>query len=643
MNLRWVAFLLISWLCFECYWQPGVLGFILLGVHRDVMLLRKVLHTSLLGDPCRIGWNRAPRIPVKVGQGIGGWPPRCLQLKELTPSNAQIKINTCLNGSEWSLWLYEEGKGCIQQLENRSNPSREGNIYRNNSLLTFELNCQTNYKVLLFCKSSGNACHLSFSTPVCGTNLIKDPLLSKQGIPLYHYWLGLFSSRTLKEWLPLFSGGYYVDRQFSEKGGGMVLSASSIGHHSQAFGALQPIWIPNIWKENAFVLQIVFEVTNVSDRQGFVVICGTESMFSQGSYYIWTHVGVFQSNEVSLSIPAIGTSDFLYLALINNATFQTVKILNLSLKPERNISTLAVTPRRIIRSIITASGSDILLNIPSWIKPEKNSLTLAIPLSMERLATLQQFHIFYPHGPIVVAIGIRNHQEKNELIDYLFHASYSLQKNVNFILVDISQWKNAFPINRLRNVALKHIQTEYVCVLDVDTFPSSCMFSVFPQLIERDPLLLPIDHPRCLVLTNWLIDRRKEPQLPRFHEQIKAKYNHTVVPYCKASQSAISFQRWLHEKQPFFVSFQPNFEPYCIMRTNTFIPFDERFTGYGFNKVAWTIDASIQGVEFLVDNRFFLFHQDHSSYQDEETSTSYLLNWIIFYAFVIERLYETVK
>lgn len=629
-----------------------------LGVKGDLLQLQTALiRARTIKTPRKLEWTRKYSVPVKSGQGWYGWPPRCITLLDLEPTSVLLQINMPDEKFRFICDLYEQDKGFIERkFVNRfqsnmlpKNLSRDLTVAE--SFVKLYVQPQHNYKFIVKGATISAICSLVFSTPFDDQNWIKDPSFQVFGTPFFRHWLGLSSTRTLKYWLPLYADGYAVEC-VSNGSCGLILGRwksnrekSLCSSESTLFGALQPIWIPSKWRSDMDSLYMRMNVQKLSTlplSSCFMVIYATSSDMACGKFML-NDICLEDTRTLRLSLPVkINRYDkFFYLAFVKNTSSEDgIQLTNVRMEANNELSSKAsesIWKTCSLRSF----GTESIFVISRWRRPRNTELTLAVPLSMHRMFTLRNLLRFYKSGPIVAVVAIQNEQEKKELLDFVSLVPNHMRMNVDFVVVLVSPWKDEFPINRLRNIALQYTTTDFVCVVDVDTFPISPAFVAFPRIIEREPELLPPNRKRCLVLANWIAAEWEQHTLPSIHE-LKAKYLKTWFPYCEASQSPISFRRWLYENKSFFVSFQPNFEPYCIMRTREFISFDERFRGYGFNKVSWAFEANLRGVEFLVDNRFYLLHVDHPT-QKVEKSHQYMRNWIAYYAFVNEKLVETVE
>ncbi|GJQ09698.1 hypothetical protein GpartN1_g1489.t1 [Galdieria partita] len=649
-----VSIVTLLWILLGC---PNVLERIYFGCRRDMLQFQRALvRVRANKTPGKPLWTRKYKIPLKMGQGWYGWPPHCIKLLYLEPRNVQVSILVADEKVGFVCDLYEQQRGFIERkFVNRCLPmAASRNLSSCNGsfgvlFIKFYLPWQSNYKIVVKGITKSDTCCFIFSSPGNDKNWINDPSFQDFGTPLLRHWLGLSSVRTLKYWIPLYSNGYIVDCTLYQRCGlilGRVQSSfEDCGRYEKSglFGVLQPIWIPNNSRADmgsVFIEMNVQSLSIVRSSNCFWVIYGTDSQMRH-YHFVLDHICTEDYSKLALQVNIDRSDKFLYLALVKNASSDdAVKVTDIRIhtthKPALNISEniwrLPFPEKFYIKVVFTISR---------WRIPRNSELTLAIPLSMHKMFILKEFLKFYKTGPVVAVIAIQNEQEKKELLEYLSFIPNNMRMNVEFVVVLTSPWKDRFPINQLRNIALQYTITDFVCVLDVDTFPISSAFGAFPQIIEKEPELLPLTRKRCLVVTNWIAADSEQLTYPTI-EDLKEKYLKTWFPYCEASQSPISFRRWLYENNSYFVSFQPNFEPYCIMRTREFILFDERFRGYGFNKVSWAFEAAVEGVEFLVDNRFFVLHKDHPT-QRVENSLQYWLNWISYYTFVNEKLFKTVE
>ena len=88
------------------------------------------------------------------------------------------------------------------------------------------------------------------------------------------------------------------------------------------------------------------------------------------------------------------------------------------------------------------------------------------------------------------------------------------------------------------------------------------------------------------------------------------------------------------------VKYEEYYEPYVIISQKIFVPYDERFRGYGMNKCIQLKELSMNNVKFRVIKQHFLIASQH------EYSTSYKQTYSKnskFRRFVIAKLYQLAK
>ncbi|CAM9740232.1 unnamed protein product, partial [Hapterophycus canaliculatus] len=196
-----------------------------------------------------------------------------------------------------------------------------------------------------------------------------------------------------------------------------------------------------------------------------------------------------------------------------------------------------------------------------------------------------------------------------------------------------------YPINQLRNRALAQAKTDLVLICDVDFRPChrlagvarsigqstaihkrvSCGLNcvVLPAFEVRDDdnagddngdygSRMGVERPDKLWWVNTLSS--KGSLLQQWGEG-------RVVPFASRvwtqGHRASNFDKWKGASTPYEVQYEEGFEPFVIMNRLLVPPFDERFDGYGRNKVIFFYRLHALGFSFIVDPELFLIHAPH--------------------------------
>lgn len=279
-------------------------------------------------------------------------------------------------------------------------------------------------------------------------------------------------------------------------------------------------------------------------------------------------------------------------------------------------------------------------HLKAAIRPRLMQLTLAIPMTADRVLRLETISSSYGGAPVAAAVLVRDEHEAR-IFTHIWRRRPWLFKHVDVTFVYVPPYflqEELLPINALRNVALQLTVTEFVMMLDVDMTPAAETFSCF-----RDDAgkmlsgLLPVNGRRMLTLPVFVPDVHVKPAATK-DDILHQLHHRAATTYCHNSQKAAKIDRWYKAEAPYQVHFTTNFEPYGICRRSEYLLYDERFVGYGFNKISWAWNAELRGVHMILLSNSFLLHLNHvdNKWVSHIDSQKYVRTWERYYAFVAE-------
>ncbi|KAM9309757.1 xylosyl- and glucuronyltransferase LARGE1 isoform 3-T3 [Pholidichthys leucotaenia] len=187
-------------------------------------------------------------------------------------------------------------------------------------------------------------------------------------------------------------------------------------------------------------------------------------------------------------------------------------------------------------------------------------VTLVAQLSMDRLQMLEAICKHW-EGPISLALYLSD-AEAQQFLRYAQGSEVLMSRgNVGYHIV----YKEGqfYPVNLLRNVAMRQVNTPYMFLSDIDFLP---MYGLYEYL--------------------------------RYHVWIKG-------------HKPTDFAKWRTATTPYRVQWEADFEPYVMVRRDS-PEYDRRFVGFGWNKVAHIMELDAQEYEFVVLPNAYMIHMPHA-------------------------------
>ena len=244
----------------------------------------------------------------------------------------------------------------------------------------------------------------------------------------------------------------------------------------------------------------------------------------------------------------------------------------------------------------------------------RNDVTLVAQMSMNRLHMLEPLCKSWG-GPLSIALYATDADLR--LLTSLIAASPFLNDFKKLALHVVFREGKFYPVNRLRNIALDAAITPFVYLSDIDFLPASNLYHYIKEAItvlgtSQRALIIPafqsllyrMDFP-----TNKteLISMLEKKQVYTFRYHV-----------WKQGHSPTNFEHWKKSARPFRVHWVEPFEPYVVVHRNV-TRYDERFVGFGWNKVSHMMELNAQRYEFVVLPEAFMIHMPHSPSTDMTT------------------------
>ncbi|GAX17320.1 glycosyltransferase-like protein LARGE [Fistulifera solaris] len=253
-------------------------------------------------------------------------------------------------------------------------------------------------------------------------------------------------------------------------------------------------------------------------------------------------------------------------------------------------------------------------------------VTLVIQTTIHRLPVVQETCRRWKSSPMIVVLALEEDAELSSIVD----DSYDCP-NTKWITYHLSSTLD-YPVNHLRNLALEAVSTSHVLVVDADFVPSTgleeAIVQNLPALPPRQALVIPAferimecsNQNDCLELLRY-----NSSFIPHTMKELETCVQAHDCRVFQANNnpeghSSTRSKEWLYDRQKdelrtieCFDSLR--YEPYLVLPwcANDAVPYyDERFHGYGKNKIQHVQHVRFLGFSFAVlPPQGFLVHAPH--------------------------------
>ena len=239
-------------------------------------------------------------------------------------------------------------------------------------------------------------------------------------------------------------------------------------------------------------------------------------------------------------------------------------------------------------------------------------VTLVAQLSSERILMLERLCRQWD-GPMSISF----YGSDSDVLELLnFHSSSSVLQDCTARLGLHVVYKTGefYPINYLRNVALDNVQTPYVFLSDIDFLPMVGLYQYLKEAIKvlgsnNRAFIVPAFE---TLLYRFTFPANKDELLKMLERRSIFTFRYHVW---KAGHAPTNYEHWKTASVPYKVNWSPDFEPYVVVKSNA-LRYDERFVGFGWNKVSYIMELDAQEYEFIVLPDPFIIHLPHAPSRD---------------------------
>lgn len=236
-------------------------------------------------------------------------------------------------------------------------------------------------------------------------------------------------------------------------------------------------------------------------------------------------------------------------------------------------------------------------------------VTLVAQLSMDRLQMLEAICKHW-EGPISLALYMSD-AEAQQFLRYA-QASEVLKNRKNVGYHVVYKEGQFYPVNLVRNVALKNANTPYVFLTDVDFLP---MYGLYDYL-RRSVVQMDMSNSKKALLVPAFETLRYRLSFPKSKAELLSMldmgtlytFRYHVWP---KGHAPTNYAKWRTATTPYKVEWEPDFEPYVVVKRDC-PQYDQRFVGFGWNKVSHIIELDAQEYDLMVLPNAFMIHMPHA-------------------------------
>ncbi|XP_048688569.2 xylosyl- and glucuronyltransferase LARGE1 isoform X3 [Caretta caretta] len=240
---------------------------------------------------------------------------------------------------------------------------------------------------------------------------------------------------------------------------------------------------------------------------------------------------------------------------------------------------------------------------------DNTDVTLVAQLSMDRLQMLEAICKHW-EGPISLALYLSD-AEAQQFLRYAQGSEVLMsRRNVGYHIV----YKEGqfYPVNLLRNVAMKHISTPYMFLSDIDFLP---MYGLY-EYLRKSVIQLDLANTKKALIVPAFETLRYRLSFPKSKAELLSMLDMGTLFTFRyhvwtKGHAPTNFAKWRTATTPYQVEWEADFEPYVVVRRDC-PEYDRRFVGFGWNKVAHIMELDAQEYEFIVLPNAYMIHMPHA-------------------------------
>ncbi|KAF6339649.1 LARGE xylosyl- and glucuronyltransferase 1 [Rhinolophus ferrumequinum] len=240
---------------------------------------------------------------------------------------------------------------------------------------------------------------------------------------------------------------------------------------------------------------------------------------------------------------------------------------------------------------------------------DNTDVTLVAQLSMDRLQMLEAICKHW-EGPISLALYLSD-AEAQQFLRYA-QGSEVLMGRHNVAYHIVYKEGQFYPVNLLRNVAMKHVGTPYMFLSDIDFLP---MYGLY-EYLRKSVIQLDLANTKKAMIIPAFETLRYRLSFPKSKAELLSMLDMGTLFTFRyhvwtKGHAPTNFAKWRTATTPYRVEWEADFEPYVVVRRDC-PEYDRRFVGFGWNKVAHIMELDAQEYEFTVLPNAYMIHMPHA-------------------------------
>ncbi|KAK9796664.1 hypothetical protein WJX73_002272 [Symbiochloris irregularis] len=198
----------------------------------------------------------------------------------------------------------------------------------------------------------------------------------------------------------------------------------------------------------------------------------------------------------------------------------------------------------------------------------------------------------------------------------------------------------AYPYNALRNQALARAATEVVLLLDADFVVSaglherlsaSTQFAALTEdtAAQRNAIVLPAFETEAslgIEAGGQIATDAQKSNKEQLKELFDSRKIIQFAEFYPVGHRSTNYKKWFTTSIPYSIKFKSGYEPYVLVSRRHMPWYDERFRGYGWDKVMQIYQLDALDFRFLAHPSAFVMHRPHppsSGYNHTFTGEAY--------------------